>query len=287
MASNRTRLVLKTMALTVAAAALLAALTGTIVLKAGWYHIGATNQHWQLVHTLLEQGMRDSVRRHARHIQAPPLTQSALIGRGAAVYRDNCMLCHGAPGQPQADLAKAMQPVPGPLVDATRRWQPRELYWITRNGIKMSGMPAWEFHLADADLWAVVAFLQKLPELSAPAFAAMIQAEAPPFKPAPALEPAPARRAADPQRGRLALTQYACHACHMIPGVTGSQVHVGRPLEGLARRKFIAGSLPNTPHNLVRWIRNPKEIDPDTAMPVQGVTEQDALDIASYLLTLP
>ena len=285
MASNRTRLVLKTVALTLAVAATLAGLAGAIVLKAGWYHIGATKQHWQLVHTLLEQGMRDSVRRHARQVQAPALHQGALIARGAAVYRDHCMLCHGAPGQPQADLAKAMQPVPGPLVNATQRWQPRELYWITRHGIKMSGMPAWEFHLADADLWAVVAFLQKLPELSGPAYAVMIQAQPSPFE--SALEQAPARRAADPQRGRVALAQYACHACHMIPGVTGSPVHVGRSLDGLAQRKFIAGTLPNTPHNLVRWIRNPKAIDPDSAMPVQGVTEQDALDIASYLLTLP
>jgi cytochrome c1 len=87
------------------------------------------------------------------------------------------------------------------------------------------------------------------------------------------------------ERGKIALTQYACHACHMIPGVTGSEVYVGRPLEGLAERRFIAGSLPNNQANLVRWIRNPQEVDPLTAMPVMGVSEADAIDMSAYLLT--
>ena len=281
MASNRTRLMLTSVALTLAAVLLAGALGGWLVLRSGWYHIGATNEHWQLVHTVLEQGMRDSVQYHARHITAPQQGPQARA-RGAALYRDNCLQCHGGPGVAQEDFAKAMQPVPGPLVDATQRWQPRELYWITRHGIKMSGMPAWEFHLADSDIWSVVSFMQTLPELSAPAFAALIKAQ-----PAAQPEPGPATAShGNAERGRLALTQYACNACHKIPGVTGSDVHVGRPLHGLAGRKFIAGTLPNTQDNLVRWIRNPQQIDPHTAMPMQGVTEQDALDISAYLLTL-
>jgi cytochrome c1 len=87
------------------------------------------------------------------------------------------------------------------------------------------------------------------------------------------------------ERGKVALTQYACHACHMIPGVTGSEVYVGRPLKGLAGRRFIAGNLPNNQANLVRWIRNPQAIDPLTAMPVMGVSEADAIDMSAYLLT--
>jgi cytochrome c1 len=89
----------------------------------------------------------------------------------------------------------------------------------------------------------------------------------------------------NPERGKVALTQYACRACHIIPGVTGSEVFVGRPLTGLADRPFIAGSLPNNQQNLVKWIRDPKQIDPLTAMPVLDVTEADARDMAAYLLT--
>ena len=89
----------------------------------------------------------------------------------------------------------------------------------------------------------------------------------------------------DPARGRIALTQYACHACHMIPGVTGSEVYVGRPLEGLAKRRLIAGRLPNGQDNLVLWIRDPQAIDPQAAMPTLGVSERDALDMSAYLLS--
>jgi len=88
----------------------------------------------------------------------------------------------------------------------------------------------------------------------------------------------------DAARGKVALGQYGCRACHMIPGVTGSDVHVGRPLEDLAKRRFIAGTLPNDQANLVRWIRDPQAIDPGTAMPKLGVSERDALDMSAYLL---
>lgn len=280
MASNRTRLMLRTVAATLLAALLLAALGGWLFMKSGLFHVGATNQHWQFVHTLLEEGMRDSVQYHARKVVTPPPDDARRIPRGAAVYRDNCMQCHGGPGVSQSDFAKAMQPVPGPLVDVVQRWKPRELYWITRNGIKMSGMPGWEFHLADDDIWSVVAFMQRLPQLSAPDFAAQMKVAA----------VAPLEQAAvgggDIARGRIALAQYACNACHTIPGVTGPKALVGRPLKDLGRRKFIAGSLPNTQQNLMRWIRNPQSVDPHSAMPAQGVTERDALDISAYLLSL-
>jgi cytochrome c len=97
---------------------------------------------------------------------------------------------------------------------------------------------------------------------------------------------APPGVAGDPVRGTLALTQYACHACHQIPGITGSEVYIGPVLKGFAGRRIIARDLPNTPENLARWIRDPQKIDPHTAMPALGVGEEDARDMVAYLLTL-
>jgi cytochrome c2 len=97
-------------------------------------------------------------------------------------------------------------------------------------------------------------------------------------------KPAPGGLQGDPERGRVALAQHACRACHMIPGLTGPDTYVGRPLADLAERRFIAGKLPNNQANLVRWIRDPKSIDPDTAMPAMGVSERDALDMSAWLL---
>ena len=99
-----------------------------------------------------------------------------------------------------------------------------------------------------------------------------------PTRPAPGVQ-------GDPQRGKIALTQYACHSCHSVPGVAGSKVYVGRPLDDLDKRRYIAGKAPNTQANLVRFIRDPQASDPGNAMPTLGVSERDALDISAYLLS--
>jgi mono/diheme cytochrome c family protein len=165
-------------------------------------------------------------------------------------------------------------------VDAARRWQPRELYRITRHGIKMSGMPAWGVRLSEPELWALVAFLGRLPHLTAPGYQAMLGAPGP-------VAPTVAAVALPPQRerGRVALTQYACQSCHLIPGVTGPETFVGPPLVDVARRSHIAGLLPNTPDNLARWIRAPQAVHAQSTMPTLGVSERDARDMAAYLLT--
>ena len=173
MPATRTRLIMMTVIATLLGSGLVAALAGFIVLRAGWYDIGATTQHFPLVYSMLEQGMHYSVRRHAKSVAEPALGDRGQVLRGAALYRDNCAQCHGGPGTAPARHGLSMQPVPGPLVDATRHWKPRELYWITRHGIKMSGMPGWEYHLSEDELWSTVAFIMQLPTLSADDYRAL------------------------------------------------------------------------------------------------------------------
>jgi mono/diheme cytochrome c family protein len=185
-----------------------------------------------------------------------------------------------------------MQPLPPPLVDAPQRWAPRELYWVTRHGLRLTGMPAWEFRLRDEELWELVAFLERLPDLDASQYAdwarrappgpACGRAAARPTRPPVTIASVPPDR----ERGRTALYQYACNACHVIPGVTGAAVYVGPPLERIGSRQFIAGILPNNPDNLARWLVHTRQLKPGTAMPQLAVTEQDARDMAAYLATL-
>ena len=89
-----------------------------------------------------------------------------------------------------------------------------------------------------------------------------------------------------PSRGKEVIRRYGCGACHSIPGVAAARGQVGPPLDGIANRTYLAGKLPNTPENIIRWIRDPQSIAPGTAMPELGVTEQDGKDIAAYLYTL-
>lgn len=90
----------------------------------------------------------------------------------------------------------------------------------------------------------------------------------------------------DTERAPALIRQYGCGTCHRIPGVEGAQGGVGPPLGHFAERAYVAGVLPNTPANLMHWIRNPQSVVPGNAMPDMGVTEQDARDIAAYLYTL-
>lgn len=92
--------------------------------------------------------------------------------------------------------------------------------------------------------------------------------------------------AGDPAIGRVALQTYGCQTCHVIPGVTGANSFVGPPLTAWAERSYIAGRLTNEPAYLVAWIRFPQAIEPGTAMPNMGVTEEDAQHMAAYLYTL-
>lgn len=90
----------------------------------------------------------------------------------------------------------------------------------------------------------------------------------------------------DPTRGPDLMRKYGCQSCHTIPGVVGANGQVGPPLAGIASRSYIAGVLTNAPENMLRWIRDPKAVDPLTAMPNTGVTPSDARHIVAYLYTL-
>ncbi len=90
----------------------------------------------------------------------------------------------------------------------------------------------------------------------------------------------------DPERGALLIQGYGCGTCHTIPEIPQANATVGPPLTAMARQGYIAGVLPNTPEDLVRWLQDPQEVDPRTAMPDVGVTEADARDIAAYLYSL-
>lgn len=90
----------------------------------------------------------------------------------------------------------------------------------------------------------------------------------------------------DAHRGASLINSYNCGSCHTIPGIRHANGLVGPPLISFGRRTFIAGELPNNPGNLVRWITSPSSVEPKTAMPTLGVSDQQARDIAAYLYTL-
>jgi cytochrome c len=89
--------------------------------------------------------------------------------------------------------------------------------------------------------------------------------------------------AGDADHGRQLVGAFGCGGCHEIAGVAEADGQVGPSLHGLRHRRIVAGSLPNTPENVARWIDDPKAVDPGTLMPDLGVTRSQAQAIAEYL----
>lgn len=90
----------------------------------------------------------------------------------------------------------------------------------------------------------------------------------------------------DPRVGAHVIDAQGCGACHRIAGIDEADAMVGPPLDEFSRRRIIAGRLPNTGPNVIRFLRDPDSVSPGTAMPDLDLTEQEARDVAAYLFTL-
>lgn len=90
----------------------------------------------------------------------------------------------------------------------------------------------------------------------------------------------------DLSRAEAHIVRYGCAGCHTIPGISRANGLVGPQLSSISRRVYVAGMLPNSPDNLIRWIVNPREVNPKTAMPVTGISQAEARDVAAYLYSL-
>lgn len=99
-------------------------------------------------------------------------------------------------------------------------------------------------------------------------------------------EEAAQRTGGNPDHGVVLIRKYGCSACHTIPGIEGARATIGPPLDRIGQRTHLAGELPNTPENLIRWITDPQSVQRGTAMPNVGVSDREARHIAAYLYTL-
>jgi len=129
--------------------------------------IAASRGHWFFVERFLDFGMRQAVVRQSAGIEAPNLDGPDMIRLGAAHFHRGCAFCHGAPGIPVNPIAKHMLPSPPDLAVSMRPWQPRELFWIIKNGFKYTGMPGWVAVEREDEIWAVVAFVARMQALDA------------------------------------------------------------------------------------------------------------------------
>jgi mono/diheme cytochrome c family protein len=140
------------------------ALSGLIVIYSGTFNVAATSPDVGIVRWILNETMDNSVQHHAKTIVTPPLDDAAKIQNGFALFDRSCAGCHGAPGRERG--GRGFNPEPPSLVTVLDDWTPAELFWIIKNGIKMTGMPASGQNRSDDDIWAIVAFMRTLPNVT-------------------------------------------------------------------------------------------------------------------------
>lgn len=136
-----------------------------LFIESGIYNIGADDHHTKIVLAVIEQLRERSIEVHSRGIEVPPLESPPRIALGGQRYAALCVGCHLAPGVTKSDIRAGLYPHPPTLAQEDRR-DAQSAFWTIKHGIKMSAMPAWGRTLHDEEIWDIVAFVRKMPEMS-------------------------------------------------------------------------------------------------------------------------
>ena len=132
----------------------------------GLFDVAATTREPEVVQWLLVNTRKNSIRYRAENVDVPELSDEVRLATGGKAFEEMCSACHGAPGKKPLLGAKDMNPPPPDLVDTASQRTPQELFWAVKNGIRMTGMPAWGATHSDVQIWDLVAFMNRLPEMS-------------------------------------------------------------------------------------------------------------------------
>ena len=154
----------KSIALIVLATLVSLALLAAAFIASGLYNVAASESHFAVTTKLLAVTLRRSVETHSLSVEGMPSDED-LVPLGANHFAAACAPCHGSPAARRNPVVLNMLPAPPPLGEVASRWSPEQLFWIVRHGFKYTGMPAWPGEGRDDEVWALVAFLQRLPNI--------------------------------------------------------------------------------------------------------------------------
>ena len=143
----------------------LVALAITAFVWSGRYPIGADAPHWDITARALDVLRDRSIEESARGMTVPDLDNAQLIATGAEHYAAMCTVCHLAPGMHESELRAGLYPQP-PNLSKEGIDNPATAFWTIKHGVKLTAMPAWGRTHDDQSIWAMVAFLKKLPDMT-------------------------------------------------------------------------------------------------------------------------
>jgi mono/diheme cytochrome c family protein len=154
-----------------------------IVLGSGAYNMAATEKHWAITEKMITWVRESSIKARAEELEVPALDSADMLAKGFKHYHAMCTECHLAPGEQPTELAMGLYPQAPvfykrePVIDADEKlYLSKKYFWVIKNGLKMTAMPAWGLTHNDEAIWATVAFLHKLPGMTAEQYAAFGEA---------------------------------------------------------------------------------------------------------------
>ncbi len=146
------------------------------VMYSGIVDVAADEPHSDLVYWLLEETRENSIKKSAQAIEVPDISEPELLLSGGVDYEFMCSACHLKPGQTESDMSVGLYPAPPNLTVPDKAFEDQEysddaqknrkIFWVIKHGIKASGMPAWGKTHDDERIWAMVAFIKRLPTLT-------------------------------------------------------------------------------------------------------------------------
>ena len=154
----------------------LALLGGFAVIYPGAYDVAATAPHWPVTRWIMETARIRSIKAHAAGIQVGrALTTRRIFPSASSISRRIARSATAPPACRAATSPRGFIRRRRILARTVKFYSDGELFWIVKNGIKMTGMPAWSDH-SDAELWATVAFVKKLPGMTEQDYARLVMA---------------------------------------------------------------------------------------------------------------
>jgi mono/diheme cytochrome c family protein len=165
----------------IGALAVIVAACAAVFAFGGFYSVAAPAEDSSIVHWALVQVRTASIAHHANDPPPANFDEPRNIQDGARLFAAiGCVNCHGAPGVKWAKFSEGLHPDPPDLKELANVRSPSQLFWVVKNGINMTGMPSFALAGAkDEDLWAIVAFVKKLPDTSDADYKAWTAAPAP------------------------------------------------------------------------------------------------------------
>jgi mono/diheme cytochrome c family protein len=167
--------------------AVLGGIVATAFFFGGFFDVAANHPDPDPVNWVLEHVRVASIARHATEKPAVSLDDPALVRAGAKSFSERgCVHCHGGPGADWSKFSEGLNPGPPDLKEVVDDLLPQEIFWVIRNGIKMTGMPSFAASdppVPDPEIWSMVAFLKKLPTVTEEDYKAWTAAAPAPAKP--------------------------------------------------------------------------------------------------------